>query len=69
MMTAHATKMEFQGGKRGAGWCVVGIDENGEEEPWQLSLATEQIAKSEQPESLNVEIVMRKDDLDAYDSD
>ena len=57
LFTADAHNMIFQAGRSGCGWCVKGVREDGEEEPWMLSLLVEMIAKTEQLANLKVTIV------------
>jgi len=54
IVTAKHDVMEFQGGRNGCGWCLLAVNEEGDEEPWQVDLALEQIESYEQPPELNV---------------
>jgi hypothetical protein len=51
--------MEWQGGKTGAGWCVIGRQvSDGDEEPWVIDIVMDEIAKYEQQEEMNVELIV-----------
>jgi hypothetical protein len=53
--------MEFQGGRNGAGWCLVAIQEcDGKREPWTLPLVIDEIAEYSQPEEMRVEVVINE---------
>ena len=54
MLVAEHGNMEW---RRGLGWCVIALDENGEMEPWPVNLLPSLIKKTEQEYNLNVEIV------------
>jgi hypothetical protein len=54
MFVAEGGNMEW---RRGIGWCVIALDENGEMEPWPVNLLPSLIKKTEQEYNLNVEIV------------
>ena len=55
--TALNDRMEFQGGKHAAGWCVVGINEKGEEEKWTIQLVVEQAMATEQDPLQQIEMI------------
>jgi hypothetical protein len=56
---ADAGNMEFQGGRNGAGWCLIGTNEvDGDMEPWTIDIAIDLIADYPQPAEMNVEIVI-----------
>jgi hypothetical protein len=53
------SNLEFQGGKGGSGWCLIGTrDRDGGMEPWEIHLTIDLIAEYEQPAELNVEIIV-----------
>jgi hypothetical protein len=54
MFVAEHGNMEW---RRGLGWCVIALDENGEMEAWPVNLLPSLIKKTEQEYNLNVEIV------------
>lgn len=54
MFVADKDNMEW---KRGIGWCVIGIREDGEMEPWPVKLLPSLIKKTKQETVLNVEFV------------
>jgi hypothetical protein len=61
MCVADAEKMEYQGGRNGAGWCLVGVQESdGAREPWVLSIVIDEIAECVQPPLLNVEVIVNE---------
>jgi hypothetical protein len=51
---ANPERMEFRGGRKGDGWCLNAVDDNGDEEPWTIACALEEIKEYEQPAELNV---------------
>lgn len=56
---ADAGNMEFQGGRNGAGWCLIGTNEvDGGMEPWTIDIAIDLIAEYQQPSEMNVEIIL-----------
>ena len=59
--------MIFQGGRKGAGWCVNGIRDDGEEEPWQLELVIGQVVETTQPAELNVEVLRHQEGDESLD--
>jgi Protein of unknown function (DUF 659) len=54
VVTAKHDAMEFQGGRNGCGWCLLAVNDEGDEEPWQIDVALGQIEEYEQPPELNV---------------
>ena len=59
MCIADAGNMEFQGGRNGAGWCLIGTNElDGGMEPWTIDVVIDLIAEYPQPAESNVEVVM-----------
>ena len=51
--------MEYQGGRNGAGWCLIGTRESdGGMEPWVLDVVIDLIAEYELPIEMNVEVVV-----------
>lgn len=53
--------MEYQGGRNGAGWCLIGTRESdGGMEPWVLDVVIDLIAEYEQPIEMNVEVVVNE---------
>ena len=52
--------MEFKAGRKSAGWYVIGIDEDGDSEPWTVDLANQCIAKTDQGPALNMHMVTRE---------
>jgi hypothetical protein len=54
MFVADHQNLEW---RRGAGWCVIGLREDGEMEPWPVKLLPALIRKTKQEASLNVEFV------------
>ena len=65
-----ATSVLFRGGKKNGEWYVVGTRADGDTEPWQLALVTEQVAETEQPKNLLIEkiytVLEDHDDPDGY---
>lgn len=59
MIIADAGNMEFQGGRKGCGWCLIGTNElDGGMEPWTINIAIDLIAEYPQPPEMNVEIII-----------
>jgi hypothetical protein len=59
MCISDAGNMEFQAGRNGAGWCLIGTNElDGEVEPWTIEIVIDLIADYEQPAEANVEIII-----------
>jgi hypothetical protein len=54
MFVAERDNMEW---RRGLGWCVIAIGEDGETEPWPVKLLPSLIKKTKQDSILNVEFV------------
>jgi hypothetical protein len=54
MFVAEKDNLEW---RRMVGWCVIGICENGDTEPWPVKLLPSLIKKTQQEVSLNVEYV------------
>jgi hypothetical protein len=51
--------MEFQRGRNGAGWCLIGTNElDGDMEPWTIDIAIDLIADYPQPAEANVEVIV-----------
>jgi hypothetical protein len=66
---ADVVDMEFQGGRNGSGWCVVGTRESdGGSEPWDIDVVIDLIAIYEQPAELNVEVILN-DELRAANNE
>jgi hypothetical protein len=58
VFVATDENMEWQGGRGGAGWCVIGSRvRDGDLEPWVLNTVIDEMAKFTQDAVLNVEIV------------
>ena len=58
---ADGDSMEYQGGRNGAGWCVIVIRvSDGDREPWALDVVVDEIPEYQQPTSLNVEVVVNE---------
>jgi Protein of unknown function (DUF 659) len=55
MFVAETENMEWH--RRGLGWCVIGVSEDGELEPWPVKLLPSLIRKTKQLEIMNVEMV------------
>lgn len=59
---ADDTEMEWQGGKGGAGWCLIGTKlSDGSTEPWIIDVIIDQIGAYEQPNEMNVEVLVNTD--------
>ena len=59
---ADDTEMEWQGGKGGAGWCLIGTKlSDGSTEPWIIDVIIDQIRAYEQPNKMNVEVLVNTD--------
>jgi hypothetical protein len=59
MCIADAGNMEFQGGRNGSGWCLIGTNGIDEVmEPWAIDIAIDLIADYEQPAEANVEMII-----------
>ena len=57
MCIADAGNVEFQGGRNGAGWCLIGTNElDGGMEPWTIDVVIDLIAEYPQPAESNVEV-------------
>jgi hypothetical protein len=54
MFVAERDNMEW---RRGLGWCIIAIGEDGETEPWPVKLLPSLIKKTKQESILNVEFV------------
>ena len=53
--------MDFQGGRNGAGWCLIGTrPRDGGMEPWVLDIVIDLIAAYEQAPELNVEVIVNE---------
>jgi hypothetical protein len=62
MCIADAGNMEFQGGRNGSGWCLIGTNEtDGGMEPWDINIAIDLIAEYMQPAEMNVEVIIDED--------
>ena len=58
LFVADADDMEYQAGRDGAGWCVIGQNiRDGTTEPWVINCVIDEIAECTQPAELNVQIV------------
>jgi hypothetical protein len=54
-------EMDFQGGRNGAGWCLIGTrPRDGGMEPWVLDVVIDLIAAYEQAPELNVEVIVNE---------
>lgn len=42
------------------GWCVIGVDEEGKSEAWQIKLLPQLIAKTVQDPDVSVDVALRK---------
>ena len=51
---ADRDELFYEDGEDGLGWCVNGIGEDGELEPWPIHLVVEEIAETEQAEEVEV---------------
>ena len=60
LCVAIEERMEFQGGRNGAGWCLLGTRVNGDGgmEPWVLDVVIDLIAEYEQPSEMNIEVIV-----------
>jgi hypothetical protein len=59
MCIAVADNMEFQRGRNGAGWCVIGSNKMDDGlEPWTIDIVIDLIAEYPQPVESNVEILV-----------
>jgi hypothetical protein len=57
VLVAVEDNMEYQGGRNGEGWCVIGTRESdGAMEPWPIDVVIDLMGEYEQPTELNVEI-------------
>ena len=62
LIIADEGGMEWQGGRNGPGWCIIGRRErDGMLEPWVIDVAIDEIAEYEQPIEMNVEIIISFD--------
>jgi hypothetical protein len=57
LVSARTDKMEYHGGRKGTGWNLIAVSEDGDEEPWSIELALDQIKEHTQPFELNVELI------------
>ena len=56
---ADAGNMDFQAGRNGAGYCIIGTNsQDGEVEPWTIEIAIDLIAVYQQPVEANVEVII-----------
>ena len=61
LCVAAEDAMEYQGGRNGAGWCLIGTRESdGGMEPWVLDVVIDLIAEYQQPIEMNVEVVVNE---------
>lgn len=61
LCVATEDAMEYQGGRNGAGWCLIGTCESdGGMEPWVLDVVIDLIAEYQQPIEMNVEVVVNE---------
>jgi hypothetical protein len=59
LCVAQEEGMEFQGGRNGAGWCLIGTrDSDGGMEPWVIDVVIDLIASYSQAPELNVEVIV-----------
>ena len=59
MCIADAGNMEYQGGRNGAGWCLIDTNKlDGGMEPWTIDIVIDLIAEYPQPAEMNVEILV-----------
>jgi hypothetical protein len=59
MCIGEIGNMEFQGGRNGAGWCLLASNEHDVTlEPWSLDVVIDLMADYEQPADMNVEIIV-----------
>ena len=59
LCVADENQMEWQGGRNGAGWCILGIRMRDQAmEPWTLEVVIDEMAEYEQPMEMNVEIIV-----------
>ena len=57
---------EYQGGKGGSGWCLIGTRErDGGMEPWEINMTIDLIADFEQPAELNVLVIVNDEERNA----
>ena len=62
VITAEECNMEFQGGRGGQGWCLIGTrQEDGAMEPWVIDIVIDLIAAYEQPAEMNVEVIVNEE--------
>jgi hypothetical protein len=60
--TAADENMDWQGGRNGEGWCVIGTrDNDGGMEPWSIDVVIDLIADCEQPPELHVEVIINEE--------
>ena len=56
------SNLEYQGGRSGPGWCLLGMRERTNQlEPWIIHLTIDEIADYEQPAELNVEVIINEE--------
>jgi hypothetical protein len=60
LCTAVEERMDWQGGRNGAGWCLIGTRDDGGMEPWVLDIVIDLIAAYEQRPELNVEVIVNE---------
>ena len=61
LFIGDSLEMEFQGGRNGAGWCLIGTKvSDGTTEPWVIDVVLDEIAEFEQPAYMNVEVVVNQ---------
>lgn len=58
MVIAVNDDMTFQAGRKSAGWCVLGLNDDGTTEPWTIDCVIDEIAECEQTEEMNVEVII-----------
>ena len=61
LVIADDEEMDYQGGRDGSGWCVIGRRPCGDWIPWTLHCVVDEIAEYEQLEEMNVEIVYNEE--------
>lgn len=54
---ADTTDMEYQGGRGGSGWCVIGLMSDGTTEPWIINCVIDEMAEYNYPPEMNVEVI------------
>jgi hypothetical protein len=61
LQVAREEEMEWQGGRSGNGWCLIGKKESdGSMEPWAIHDVVYGISKYVQPTELNMDVIIDK---------